>query len=307
MKIATIIITYNRKDVLVQCIESILKSEVKSNGIIVVDNASTDGTRKKIEEEFKEVTLIRLNENKGPAGGAEAGQRFAIKNGFDAIWMLDDDNIVERGALKVLLDIYHTLKEKFNKIFLSSVAYGDLKFSEPLYNLLKYNFKTGLTRKIEEKKFKEEFFEYNIAPMHGLFLPREVFASVGFFNGKLWGWYDDTEFVLRAQKNGFRGFAVPSSKIYHPVGFRKRVKIFGKNFTILSGRPVRMYLGTRNNIITQKQILPKLNFYLIFLPLFILKRGLSILLFYDEKDKFLKNFILGIIDGIKGNLEVKHI
>jgi len=73
--------------------------------------------------------------------------------------------------------------------------------------------------------------------MNGLFLPRELLSTIGFFDGRLWGWYDDTEFVLRARKAGFKGFAVPSSRIYHPVEYRKQVKILGRTFTLLSGRP----------------------------------------------------------------------
>jgi len=165
--------------------------------------------------------------------------------------MLDDDVIVSEDALKVLFDYYEKLKASFHEILLSSVAYIDLDFKKPLYSFLKYNSKTGLTEKVKDECFLEEYFEYDIAPMHGLFIPKEVLKTVGFFNGKLWGWYDDTEFVLRCKRKGFKGFAITESRIYHPVEFRKQVKILGRTFNLLSGRPFRMYLGTRNNIYVQ--------------------------------------------------------
>lgn len=306
MKVLAIVITFNRADLLKKSLES-LKSSSFLPHILVVDNGSTDSTEDFIKNNHKDIFYLKLEENLGPAGGAEAGQKFALQEGYEAIWMLDDDSIVSKEALSTLLEYYEELKSKNKKIFLSSVAYTDLDFKKPMYNFLKYNPNTGLTSKIKDALFNEEYFEYDIAPMNGLFIPKEVLESVGLFNGKLWGWYDDTEFVLRCRSKGYRGFAITKSKIYHPVEFRKHVKIFGKTFNILSGRPFRMYLGTRNNVYIQKKFLKPLNFYFVFLPVFFFKRFISILLFYDNRGVFLKNFLNGVVDGIKGNLEVKDV
>ncbi|MFU2158156.1 MULTISPECIES: glycosyltransferase [Caldisericum] len=304
MKVASIVITYNRKELLKECIESILDGKIVPE-IIVVDNASTDGTQDLVQR--YPVKYLRLDKNLGPAGGAETGQRYAYKNGYDFVWMLDDDVIVSKDALSMLIEFYDKLHIEFQKLILSSVTYGDREFSKPFYNLLRYNNTTGITQKISDREFLKDYFEYDIAPMNGLFLPRFVFESVGFFDGRLWGWYDDTEFVLRARNAGFRGFAISKSKIYHPIEFRKQVKMFGKTFTLLSSRPYRMYLGTRNNIVVQKKFLKPVNFYLLFLPLFIFKRFLSIIFFYDDKKEFLKHFFRGIIDGLKERLEVQSV
>lgn len=306
MKVLAIVITYNRVDLLKKCLES-LKSSSFVPDILVVDNASKDSTEDFIKNNHKDIFYLKLEQNLGPAGGAQIGQNFALQKDYEAVWMLDDDVIVSKDALLTLLKYYEELRLKNEKIFLSSVAYTDLEFSKPMYNFLKYNPNTGLTSKIKDALFKEEYFEYDIAPMNGLFIPKEVLQDVGTFNGKLWGWYDDTEFVLRCRSKGYRGFAITKSKIYHPVEFRKHVKIFGRTFNILSGRPFRMYLGTRNNVYVQKKFLKPLNFYFVFLPVFFFKRLVSILLFYDNKGVFLKNFLKGVVDGIKGNLEVQNV
>lgn len=299
MSIATLIVTYNRKDDLAKCIDSVIKSSVKSD-IIVVDNASTDGTDQMIESLYPGIKYIKLKENTGPAGGAETGQRYAHEKGYEFVWMLDDDVIVSMTALEELIRHYKIISNTFGKkIFLVSVAYGDLEFRKPLFNLLRYNTFTGLTIRINEHEYEREFFQCDICPMHGLFIPRAVFEESGFFDGSLFGWYDDTEFVLRAKKKGFQGFAVVSSKIFHPVGLRKRVKILGKNFTFVAGKPIRMYMGTRNNIIAQRKFLGWFNFYFIFFPCFFVRRLLSIILFYENKAEFTENFIKGIIQGLR--------
>jgi GT2 family glycosyltransferase len=297
LKIAAIIITYNRKEELANCVKSILNANVVPS-IIIVDNGSTDGSEEFIKGKFGKVNYIKLYNNLGPAGGAEKGQRYAYDNDFDAVWMLDDDAEVHPNALENILKVFELIKNEKDKIFLTSVTYGDRDFSKPIYNILLYNHKTGLTSRMSEENYNKEYFKYNISPMLGLFVPRNVFENAGFFKGEYFGWYDDTEFVLRAQKYGFEGFAVPQSKISHPIAFRKRAKILGKNFTFLSGRPERMYYGTRNNIIAQREFLKNFNFYFIFLPIFIMRRFASIVFFYENKGAFLKAFARGIRDGL---------
>jgi len=300
MKIATLIVTYNRLQNLSECVESILRGTVIPEQIFIVDNGSQDGTAKWIKEKFHGIEVIALDKNLGPAGGAETGQRYIYEKGFEAIWAIDDDAKVHKDALKKILETFNKLVEKGkNDFLLTSVIYGDNNLSLPFYNLLLYNHTFGLTKRIDPEEYKKDCFEVNIASMCGLFIPRKVFAKSGFVKGEFFGWYDDTEFILRAQKNGFKILAVPQSKIYHPIQYRKRIKILGKNFTFISGRPERMYYGTKNNIITQQEMLPWLNFYFLFLPIFIAKRSISIILFYENKGTFIKHMLKGIIDALR--------
>jgi len=300
MGIAVLIITFNRKKVVKECILSVLNSSLKPDKVLIVDNGSTDGTTQFLRKEFPEITVISLDKNYGPAGGAERGQRYLYKEGYDFIWMLDDDAIVEKSALSMLVNMNNKLSNEIgNNFFLLSVIYGDRKFQKPLHNIHSYNPTWGIPVRIFEENYKKQYFPFIIGPMLGLFLPKDIFERVGFFRGDFFGWYDDTEYVLRARKEGFQGYAVPTSKIYHPVQFRKKVRLLGRNFTFYSGRPERFYYGTRNNIVAQREILPWFNFYFLFLPLFIFRRFASILVFYENKTEFLKCFFKGIISSFR--------
>jgi GT2 family glycosyltransferase len=296
MKIAAIIITYNRKDILSKSIQSVLKGSIIPD-VIIVDNASSDGTEGTIKSLSTKLQYLKMEKNLGPAGGAEAGQRYAYQQGYDFVWMLDDDAEVHPEALANLIKTYEKFSNK--NLLLTSVTYGDKDFLKPIFNILLYNSSTGLTKRMPEENYSKEYFKCNVSPMLGLFIPKQVFKTIGFFRGEFFGWYDDTEFVLRAQKNGFECFAVPQSKIYHSVEYRKQVKVLGRNFTFLSGRPERMYFGTRNNITSQKEFLKPINFWLVFLPLFTAKRFISIIAFYENKQVFLKQFLKGVRDGLR--------
>jgi len=162
MKIAGVVVTYNRKDALKKLVESVLNSTMPID-LIVVDNASNYD----IESELKvypTVQLLKMNANLGPAGGAEAGQRFAYEKGYDFIWMLDDDAIVAPNALEELLKYYPILEKEFGKVFLASIYVGSLDFTKPFYNILRYNQKTGLTIKIDEKNSRSYIFHLILRP-----------------------------------------------------------------------------------------------------------------------------------------------
>ena len=127
MKIGAVIVTYNRKDLLQECIEAILRQSYVCNKIIVIDNNSTDGTRNMLEQQgwLKENVIVyrRLKKNIGGAGGFHEGIREAMKYDLDALWIMDDDTIPTRDALKYLIDDFKVIKEE-RVAFLASSVYG---------------------------------------------------------------------------------------------------------------------------------------------------------------------------------------
>lgn len=107
LTIFMVVVTYNRKDLLVQCLSAALGQSKPLDGIVVVDNASTDGTREFLRSEGflsrDNVTLLSLEENSGGAGGFYTGLKYAMDNGADWVWMMDDDAVPNPDALEKLL------------------------------------------------------------------------------------------------------------------------------------------------------------------------------------------------------------
>lgn len=97
-------VTFNRKTLLRACLASLLRQERPIDKIVVIDNASTDGTPELMAAEFPEMTFVRLDRNTGGAGGFHAGMKWAYERGFEWIWLMDDDVEMAPGALKVLLE-----------------------------------------------------------------------------------------------------------------------------------------------------------------------------------------------------------
>ena len=138
--IAAVVVTYNRKKLLKECIEA-LKASTRKVDVIIIDNNSTDGTREYIADLVgKDVIYKRLKKNLGGAGGFSAGMKYAVKKGYEYIWIMDDDTIVKEDSLEQLMRVAGSIHNNFG--FLSSsvrwIDGSDCKMNMPTY-------KTNLT------------------------------------------------------------------------------------------------------------------------------------------------------------------
>src|SRR5690606_31380980 len=107
MKVNVVIVTYNRKELLVNCLEAISQQSYDYDKVILVDNASTDGTIEFLESkqllDNPKLVLLKQTENTGGAGGFSAGMKYAFEHGADYVWMMDDDAVPHQNALEQLM------------------------------------------------------------------------------------------------------------------------------------------------------------------------------------------------------------
>jgi GT2 family glycosyltransferase len=96
-----VVVTYNRLALLRQCLAALLAQTHPLHELIVVDNASTDGTAPAVRAEFPEARLLALETNQGGAGGFHEGLEAAT--GTDWVWLMDDDTIARPDSLERLL------------------------------------------------------------------------------------------------------------------------------------------------------------------------------------------------------------
>ena len=100
MKILAAVVTYNRGPLLDRCLNHLILQSYKADEILVVNNGSTDNTEKiLIENRVKFIS----QENLGSAGGWHSGIQFAIDEGFDYVWLMDDDGYPDKNALNELI------------------------------------------------------------------------------------------------------------------------------------------------------------------------------------------------------------
>ena len=99
MKILAAIVTYNRMELLERCIDHVLRQTRAPDGLLVVNNGSTDGTAGMLAR--KGVDFV-TQANVGSAGGWNRCIAEAMKRGYDAVWLMDDDGYPDAAALGIL-------------------------------------------------------------------------------------------------------------------------------------------------------------------------------------------------------------
>ncbi|MHB1474720.1 MAG: glycosyltransferase [Dermatophilaceae bacterium] len=106
-RVVAVVVTWNRKDLLTECLTMLGAQSRRPDVVVVVDNASTDGSRAVILAKFPDVDLVALTRNTGGAGGFSAGLAQAVDvHDADLVWAMDDDTIPTETTLAELLASY---------------------------------------------------------------------------------------------------------------------------------------------------------------------------------------------------------
>ncbi|MGK7368687.1 MAG: glycosyltransferase family 2 protein, partial [Candidatus Halalkalibacterium sp. M3_1C_030] len=102
-KVHIIILNWNGKEDTIECLNSLKALEYPNFEIVVVDNASSDGSVSEIKDKFPETTLLESEINRGYAGGNNIGLRYALNHDSDYAWILNNDTVVDKNALGSLV------------------------------------------------------------------------------------------------------------------------------------------------------------------------------------------------------------
>jgi rhamnopyranosyl-N-acetylglucosaminyl-diphospho-decaprenol beta-1,3/1,4-galactofuranosyltransferase len=103
-RVIAVVVTYNRRDLLAEALSAVLGQTRAPDTVIVIDNASTDGTADLVRTRFPSVRLAAAQRNTGGAGGFAYGLALALAGEADLVWLMDDDTVPEPGALRAMLD-----------------------------------------------------------------------------------------------------------------------------------------------------------------------------------------------------------
>lgn len=119
-KILGIVVTYNRKELLAECLHALAAQTERGFDLLVIDNCSTDGTDELLKNPPLPLRFHRAKRNLGGAGGFAHGLRFAANTGYDYAWLMDDDTLPSPTALASLLNKAQLLQDDFS--FLASMV-----------------------------------------------------------------------------------------------------------------------------------------------------------------------------------------
>ncbi|CAB1208093.1 glycosyltransferase [Acinetobacter bouvetii] len=287
MEITALIVTFNRKELLLQCLQALLSQTQQSSKILIIDNASTDGTIEILQEKGwlanANIQLIALKENTGGAGGFSAGMKYAFDGGADYVWMMDDDAIPHQTALEELMKFATP-----NHIYGSLAVNGE--YTAWNTTLLKENKKVNFKCEIPK------LAEVQSLPFLGFLTSKEIYQDIGLPDSKYFISADDTEYCIRAQKSGYKIFICGQSVIDHPKAEYQEYRFLGKKINYVSLPSWKRYYDTRNRIFIAKKYFG-FRLYSQTLPSLIFRFFISLL---NEKNKCqqMKAYFWGLYDGV---------
>lgn len=301
-KIATVVCAYNNKDSIVKVISALLSQKHPIKEIIVVDNASSDGTSELVKSQYPIITLLSNNNNLGVGGGYARGMEYAYHRGYDWIWLLDGDSIPHELSLKKLIDFFPLIKNKDSKVGILAPSTVN-----SITGLREYYFMTQkFIKQIEKSDSSESFYFVDSVISSGSLINRNIIRDVGLPRIDFFMDFVDYEYNLRVKKNGYKIVYIPSSIIYHCLGETKMIRKitkFWKKFPSPLHVPWRLYYMTRNELYIYLYIIPSFR-ALVFYVGRILRTTIAILLKPEigEKISRVKYIFLGLKDGVRGRL-----
>jgi len=123
--VIAVVVTYNRRQLLLEALAAVHSQSRAPDAVIVVDNASTDGTAAAVRSRYPSVRLAELARNTGGAGGFACGMALALAGAADLVWLMDDDTVPGPDALRALLDARERLPAPPPVLVASRVLWTD--------------------------------------------------------------------------------------------------------------------------------------------------------------------------------------
>ena len=231
-RIVTVIVTYNRKKLLAECIQAVKEQSVNTD-IIVIDNASTDGTDKLKELYTDKVFYYNTGKNIGGAGGFNYGLRKAYEAGYEHIWIMDDDTVPEKTALEKLVRVAKENKDYgflagrvlwtdgndclMNRPGLVKGATTGEKLPEAVSGDTLSQKKVLHDEKLQDKSLEiKEYIPAEWATFVSLLIRREVLEVSGLPIKEFFIWGDDREYTKRVSAD-YNSYYVPESIVIHKM------------------------------------------------------------------------------------------
>jgi GT2 family glycosyltransferase len=217
--IAVIVLTWNGRDLTLDCLESLARVTTPGVRVMVVDNASTDGTADAIRQRFGgRVTVLSNPSNLGFAAGNNAGIQRALEDGADLILLLNNDTLVDPAFIAELaagLDAAPGSGIAGPKIYYSTPP-DQIWFAGGEVSLWR-----GTARHIGIRETDHGQYDTPRAVGYvsgcALLARREVFERIGMLDPSYRAYFEDTDFCMRAARAGFGIRYVPAAKVWHRI------------------------------------------------------------------------------------------
>ena len=290
-----VIVTRNRREDNVECIQSVLDSDYPDLEVILVDNGSTDGTLDIVRKDYPGVNMVENGKNLGLAKARNIGQNEARG---DYILFLDSDTTIDTRMIRELCEV---LVQDTRIAFSSPKMLSYFEPNRVWYAGAIFSLISGRARNFGELAIDAGQFGQMISTSHAptAFMARkDVADALGGHDSIFFMSYADSDFCIRMWEAGYLGVYVPTAKLFHKSHLHTEpnsLRAMGMN------APSRAYYYARNKVIFMKRHTSRLGFLaflVVFSPIYHVVYTKNILSNPGSRE-YLKEYWTGVADGLK--------
>ncbi|PPF56848.1 glycosyl transferase [Clavibacter michiganensis] len=215
-RVVAVVVAWNRRDLVVETLAALRAQTAPLHAVVVIDNASTDGSGEVIRERFPDIALTTLPTNTGGAGGFTVGiERALTEHDAELVWLMDDDTVPDPGALGELLRA-RAEAPRGTVVLASAVRWTD---GRP------HPMNTPRTRPSASRRSIARAARHGCTPVRtasfvSMMIEADAIRAHGLPMADYFLWNDDFEYSSRLLRHG-RGYLVHGSTVEH------RTRTFG--------------------------------------------------------------------------------
>ncbi|MGY4615512.1 rhamnopyranosyl-N-acetylglucosaminyl-diphospho-decaprenol beta-1,3/1,4-galactofuranosyltransferase [Bradyrhizobium sp. USDA 4472] len=243
MRIACALVTFNRLELLKGALAAASGQSRTPERIFIINNASTDATRDYLDAlSDPRVTPIHTSTNLGGAGGFRLAVDLAAANGFDAVWLFDDDGMPDTRALEVL----EAALDNSDLALANSLVVSHTDSAQLAFGLIKetpgYRGASIFTVADAEAAARDGLLLDMANPFNGTLVRCSAARAIGPMRNEMFLWGDEVEFMRRLIRRGHRVATVIAARHRHPQPKTTVVETrFGPTRVPSKGREVYFY------------------------------------------------------------------
>jgi GT2 family glycosyltransferase len=215
-KVGIVVLTWNQRSLILDCLQSLSKIDYPNYLIIVIDNNSGDHSAEAVRLAYPQVCLIQNSVNLGFAGGNNLGIRHALEQGAEYVLLLNNDAIVERRAIGALMAaaMAHPDAGFFGPLICSLGDQGTILSAGGIFAAGWQTTHRGMGER--DSSPYASLFEADYLSGCALLVSRKAIATTGVLDPDYYFYHEDVDWCYRGKKLGFKTLFVPNAKVWHP-------------------------------------------------------------------------------------------
>jgi GT2 family glycosyltransferase len=300
MSVCSITVTWNAVEALPRQLHALMQQSLPIAEIIVVDNASTDGTSEMLARDFPQVTVLTLPTNEGVGGGYACGLEYAVdKRNYSWVWTLDQDSIPATDCLETLLAARERLSPAIVKRLGILAPISVNTANGQAYRA--WQWREGVVALSSTESIDIGMADLVISS--GSLIAAEAVKQAGLPRKDFFMDFVDFEYCLRLRRLGFLISVVKRAVLVHSIGRSEDKRFLGIPWSWTIHNPWREYYKVRNQTYTIWYDYPTWRAKLYLARKFV-RHACGVLLFDSQKIQRLAFMFAGLKDGIRGRLGI---